>query len=305
MKRFLISLIFIFLLVFAVPAAAQRELVVDVLQVQLWPEYDQPSMLVIYTLELSADQPLPADVTVRIPKRVGIPSAVAVLEDTTLVTRQYTRAVNEDWAEITLQADFPVIQVEYYDAALSQQDQPRTYEFSWLSDYEIKNLMVSVKQPVNSSGMNIQPSLGAGVAGSDGLLVYASSLGPLPAGQTFELSLSYNKSDATLSFQNNQQSVPGSQAQPTVSITDQLPPWAWGLIGLGVVVLVGGGVLFYRSNRSYEPSSSYRRKKQQSGASGRSRSRTGNKSNIFCHQCGTQAFAGDKFCRECGTKLRL
>lgn len=305
MKRYLILVSLIFLLAFASPAAAQRELAVDVLQVQLWPEYDQPSMLVIYTVELAQDQPLPVDVTVRIPKSVGLPSAVAVKEPTSLVTREYTREVNGDWAEITLTADFPVIQVEYYDTALSQQDQPRTYDFRWVSDFDIDNFVVSIKEPVNASGFTIQPDLGSGVVGPDGLMVFASSLGALPAGQTFELSLSYNKSDTTLASANIQPGEPSSLSQPTATVPNQNTDWLYLLIGAGIVVLVGGGILFYRNNQSQKTAGSYKRKKQRTASRSRSRSGDGKAGGIFCHQCGTPSSAGDKFCRECGTKLRL
>ena len=305
MKRLILIFFLLLGLIISVPAGAQSNLAVDVLQVQLWPEYDQPSMLVIYTMQLSDTQPLPVDVTFRIPKSVGVPSAVAVLENGTLVTREYTRAVNGDWAEITLQADFPQIQIEYYDTALSQQDQPRKYDFHWSSDYAVGNLIASVRQPVNANGITITPSLGSGVQGSDGLLIYSSSLGPVPAGQSFDLSLSYNKNDTTLSVFSDSSTAPDSQSQPAATISGQLPIWAWGLIGLGVVVLVGGGILLYRSNQSIEYAGSYTRKKKQ--ATSRRRSRTGGKTlgTVFCHNCGTQALDGDKFCRECGTKLRL
>ena len=305
MKRPILIFTLLLGLILSMPAGAQSNLAVDVLQVQLWPEYDQPSMLVIYTLELSETQPLPVDVTVRIPKSVGIPSAVAVLEDATLVTREYTRAVNGDWAEITLQADFPQIQIEYYDTTLSQQDQPRKFDFRWLADYDINNLIVSVRQPVNASEITITPSLGSGVQGPDGLLIYSSSMGPIPAGQTFDLSLSYNKNDTTLSILSDSSTAPDSQSQPAATIVGPLPIWAWGLIGLGVVVLVGGGILLYRSNQSYEYAGSYTRKKQQASSRRRSSAGQKTKGTVFCHNCGTQALAEDKFCRECGTKLRL
>jgi len=305
MKRSILMFTLLLGLILSVPAGAQSNLAVDVLQVQLWPEYDQPSMLVIYTMELSDTQPLPVDVTVRIPKSVGIPSAVAVLEDSTLVTREYTRAVDGDWAEITLQVDFPQIQIEYYDTALSQQDQPRKFDFRWLADYDVSNLIVSVRQPVNASGITITPSLGSGVQGSDGLLIYSSSMGPVSGGQTFDLLLSYTKSDTTLSSLSGISSAPVSQSQPEATIGGPLPIWAWGLIGLGVVVLVGGGILLYRSNQSYEYAGSYTRKKKQATSRRRPSSAGKTTGTVFCHNCGTQALAGDKFCRECGTKLRL
>lgn len=294
MKRLILILCLLLLLGIAGPAAAQSSLAVDVLQVQLLPEYDQPSMLVIYTLELSADQALPAEVTVRIPARVGDPMAVTVQEaDSVLRYREYSRSVEGEWSEITFLADFPVIQIEYYDTALSQKDQPRSYDFRWLSDFDINTLIVNVVQPVSATEMTILPNLGNVSESIDGLTIYNSNLGSWSAGDTFDLSLSYRKTNTKLS-------VGGSSG----SFLDALPPWAWALIGVGMLVLVGGGVLFVR-NQPTNAQSSYRQKKQRSGSRSTDRPALRGKSKTFCHQCGHPAVAGDKFCRECGTKLRI
>ena len=57
---------------------AQDEVRLAYLQVDLWPEYDRPEMLVILRASLAADVSLPVDVTFRIPAAVGDPNAVAV-----------------------------------------------------------------------------------------------------------------------------------------------------------------------------------------------------------------------------------
>lgn len=294
MKRIGHLLILLVLLGLAVPAGAQSTLSVDFLQLQLLPEYDQPSMLVIYTIQLTAEQTLPAEVSVRIPARVGDPMAVTVQEaDSVLRYREYTRTVEGEWSEITFTADFPIIQIEYYDTALNQRDNPRSYDFRWLSDFDINNLVVSVIEPVDVTGMSILPNLGNVTQSAEGLTIYNGSLGSWPAGETFDLTLSYNKNTTNLA-------VDG----PSGSFFDALSPLAWVLFGVGALVVVGGGVLFVR-NRQNEAESAYRQKKQRSGSRSGGRRASGGKANVFCHDCGRQAVSGDKFCRECGTKLRL
>ena len=294
MKRFLLVLSLLLFLGVAGNAAAQSSLAVDLLQVQLLPEYDQPSMLVIYTIQLSADQVLPAEVSVRIPARVGDPMAVTVQEDDSVLRyREYTRTVEGEWSEITFLADFPVIQIEYYDTALSQNDQPRSYDFRWLSDFDINSLVVSVIEPVNATGMTILPNLGNVSESGEGLTIYNGNLGSWSAGETFDLTLSYQKNNTKLS-------VGGASG----SFFDALPIWAWALIGVGALVLVAGGVIFMR-NKPENYQSTYRQKKQRKGSRSTATSNIRGTSKTFCHQCGSPAVAGDKFCRECGTKLRI
>lgn len=274
---------------------AQADLSVNTVQVQLWPEYDQPAMLVIYTLELGTDQALPAEVSVRIPASVGDPLAVAVLEDDGLITRQYTRTVDGDWADITLETDFSVIQIEYYDTALDQRDPERSYTFSWEADYTVDNLVISVKEPPNAVGFNVLPSLGIGQAGSDGLMTYANNFGSLAANQVFNLTLGYTKNDTVLGVDSVDQSSGATEADS--SSGGLLPVWGWVLVGVGVAVLALGGVFYYRSQQEVSVSK-YQARKKRSAASKPAQG------GAFCHNCGARAAAGDKFCRECGTRLR-
>ena len=256
-------------------------------------------MLVIYSCELPVEQILPVEFSVRIPARAGEPTAVAVLDGNSLVTNEYSRTENGDWAEITLVSDSTFIQIEYYNPALSQSDQPRTFEYVWDFDYPINDLIVSFKQPLNASDVVLQPELGSAQAGSDGLNTYTTSFGSLPAGEAFKLEISYSKPDTALFTV--PPSPPASESQTAESaspgIQSELPAWGWVLIGAGVVVLSGGAVYFLRGKQSLGTNSRYRQKKQRSG-------KTAGK-DTFCHECGVKARPGDKFCRECGTKLRL
>lgn len=293
MKRFIISLALLALFIVVPGVQAQSGLSFDSVQIQLWPEYDRPSMLAIFTFQLSSDAALPAEFTTRIPARAGEPNAVAVLQNDQLVTGEYTRTVSGDWAEITIVTNSPVVQLEYYDPALSQADQPREFQFAWDFDYPIADLIVSVKQPLNAAEMVILPPLGSAQLAADGLATYSASMGSLPTGETFALDLSYQKADNALAFQPPSPQTTGGETAAT-GTPGEFPVWGWVLVGGGALLLVVGVVYFIRSNQTNEAQSRYRQKKQ---------SRTGG--SVFCHQCGAKAGPGDKFCRECGTKLRL
>ena len=69
------------LIVFFIPAPvnAQGEVHLSLLSVDIWPEYDQPAVLMIYHLTLASDTSLPASLSVRIPSESQI-NAVAVVD---------------------------------------------------------------------------------------------------------------------------------------------------------------------------------------------------------------------------------
>ena len=76
--RRLIVLIFLAVMLPPLSTAAQEKISLSQLEIDLWPEFDQPSMLVIYKATLPSGVSLPVDLTFRIPLAAGSPSAVAV-----------------------------------------------------------------------------------------------------------------------------------------------------------------------------------------------------------------------------------
>ena len=77
----IVLVILITLFIFAPAIKAQESPSLETLVIDLWPEYDQPSMLVIYKAELSPEVNLPAEITFRIPVEAGAPAVVAVGPD--------------------------------------------------------------------------------------------------------------------------------------------------------------------------------------------------------------------------------
>jgi hypothetical protein len=306
MHRFCLTLMLIILLASTplTPVIAQDEVKLSSMEVDLWPEYDRPTVLVIYRVTLPATASLPADLSFRIPVTAGEPSAVAVRQTTAegesgLFTIPYERQVVGEWGVISLTATLPELQLEYYDPSLVKDGELRQFEYSWPGDYAVDVFKVQVQQPMGASEMSISPSSGQGVTGSDGLVYYNKEVGSLLAGQTFSLMIDYKKSNDDLTAAN-------LQVQPSapVTITPErnnllaLLPWTLGV--LGVVLIVGGVVWYLRSGRGKEEEPSRRRHrsatlKEPEKAEG----------YIYCHQCGKRAGPGDRFCRMCGAKLSV
>ena len=71
---FFLSLVFLFV---PVLTRAQQDIPFSSVEVDLWPEFDRPTMLVIYHITLPAQAKLPAPMSLRIPASVGTPNAVA------------------------------------------------------------------------------------------------------------------------------------------------------------------------------------------------------------------------------------
>jgi hypothetical protein len=310
----------------AAPAAAQQSPVsFESLTVDIWPEYDQPSVLVIMHITVSAQVGLPATVGVRIPAEAGRPHAVAMQDVAGLYNLNYEMLSADAWTELRFTTPVPDVRIEYYDPTLQRDGPRRSFTYRWPGDYLVENFAIRTQQPVNASAMTFRPDLGSGRPGDDGLTYYALLAGRVDAGMDFELSFQYDKPDDLLT--SPQQFQPVQPSQPIDSTTagrvtlDQVLPWALG--GLGVLMIAAGLFWYWRtgssasSKRLQSAPRRHRAKRASGTVSETSPSAPATASApapapaaesdiepAFCHQCGKRAGSSDLFCRACGTRLR-
>jgi len=141
------------------PALQPEEALIHQMQIDIWPEFDQPGVLVIYQAILSSFAPLPIDLTFRIPANAGEPNAVAQMSGSVLLNVEYTRNVRGEWAEITFTASSRVVHLEYYDPDLIEQGISHHFEYRWQGDYPLDDLIVQVRPPVEAENLAISPPM--------------------------------------------------------------------------------------------------------------------------------------------------
>lgn len=297
MRRWFAALVLILVIGFSSTAFAQGTESLVSVSVDVWPEYDQPAVLVIYHISLSSSATLPATFNLRIPAGAEV-YAVAVSDPTAgLLNASYERNVSGLWATLKITANRPDIQVEYYDP-LVKDGSARHIVFEWPGDYGVDAFSVTLQQPVGATGLTMEPALTQSSVGQDGFVYYTSMTQSLAVNQPYTLTIDYQKTTDTLSTTG----LPVQPAQPLnaatpgrVTVNGVLP---WVLAGVGGVLIVAGvvgGLYMWKSNA------------RNPGASRRHRppSREEAESDlIHCHQCGKRAQPGDVFCRNCGTRLQ-
>ena len=283
---------------------AQNPLTLDLLQVQIWPEYDKPSVLVIYNMTLSDTTTYPAEVSVRIPSVAGQPYAVADRQpDGQLYNISYNLQVDGDWVVINFTATSPDIRIEYYDPEITIDGNARHYQYIWPGDYAVSQFLIEVQQPAGATDMVISPSLGPGTTRPDNLVYYTQDIGAIPAGQNISITMDYNKSTDTLTAETVpvEPSAPIPQSTPQdLNVTTWLP-WILGIIGAGLII---GGIIWFWQSGKQRPASRSRRRHSKSDPNEPSLSANTTEDSVYCSQCGKRASPGDLFCRFCGTQIR-
>ncbi len=301
-------IIFLFLclaLLTPVNSAAQKDLTFSAIEVDLWPEYDRTSMLVIYRITLAPSVSLPASLAVRIPSRSGVPNAVAARQpDSSLINIPYNLESSTDWNNLVFQAPTSEIQVEYYDPALIKDGSKRSFEYIWAGDYSVDQFTIQIQQPIGAREMTIVPSFGEGKAAPDGFVYYISDVGSVASGQTFLVNLEYRKDTDDLSLTDMPVIPSGPISDKSLASSNIVGFLPYGLALIGIALLVGGGWWYYQSGRDPMTTKSIRRRNRRKPAS-QDAAPTGEDSAVYCHQCGKRASTGDRFCRTCGTQLRI
>ena len=280
---------------------AQENPTITNLLIQFWPEYDRSEMLVIYEFTVSEDVSLPVSLVVRIPVAAGEPNAVAFINEAgSLLNAEFQSQTVGIWSEVALLANSRTIHLEYYDPGLDVSSGNRKYDFFWPGDYLVEAVQLKAQHPFDASNYLINGQAGIPVPGGDGMSYTSLDLGAWEAGQTFEITVSYDKPSDTLSVT---QLVPQSSAvQPQPAAESSAPPeyLPWGLGILGV------GLIFYGIYSSRQQARSTRGRKRSHGnrKPAKKEPAAGGK-GVFCHSCGELAQGGDKYCRNCGAKLRI
>jgi hypothetical protein len=274
-------------------ANAQGEVIFDTLTVQLWPEFDQPAMLVIYDFTLAEGTSLPINVNLRIPTDATL-IAVAYAPAGNLLNVPYQEPVEEDgWQVVTFTVDTAAIyHIEYY-APLQRSDAQREYLFLWPGDYAVRNFKVSLKVPVDTVEYTTDPEMRAAPSADAGQTYLEWGTGNLQAGEQLPIRVTYTKTSDRLgaSDQPLETGIVDESTRGRISLSNYLP---YILGGLGILLILTGGLYFWQTSKG-KPGPRLRH---------RVRDDETPEGEVYCHQCGKRAQPADRFCRTCGTRLR-
>lgn len=299
MRKWLLFVLFLALLALPSAASAQSGTKLKIINIELWSEYDQSSMLVIHEFVVDESTPLPAQVIVRFPKDGNL-TAVAYLENT-LINADFTGPEQQgDWQTVTLNVrSYAPHRIEYYQPLVRNEDQ-RQFSFRWFGDYPVEEFTVTVQVPADSTSVTAEPALGDMLTTSDGLhFMGTTTRSGLKMGQSYEFKIEYERKSESVTKSGNgsgiQPSEPiGTDTEGRVSI-DNLP---YIIAGFGLA-LIGLALFFYwRSTQASERTS--RRRRRHSGDN-----QEDAEEQAYCHECGARANAGDRFCRTCGSRFKL
>lgn len=291
MRKWLAFFVLLAALLVSSSVSAQGEIKLSALTVELLPEYDQPSMLVIQRFTLLPGANLPVDLNFRIPADATL-SAVAFEENGSLFNANYQpQAKQGDWQVLTLTVDKPLeYRIEYY-VPLARDGITRQFVYTWEGDYAVDQFLVRLQVPDGATNVVTDPQL------AENTPYYEATLNGLGSGQKFNLKVEYQRqSDALTVTGKPVQPIGGSLDENTAGRLNRYLPYI--IAALGLALILGGGIWYWQVSQGGRNGSSRKRhapRKSDEASSGEP---------AYCYQCGQRAQPGDRFCRVCGTRLR-
>lgn len=283
------------------------------LAIELWPDYDQEGVLVLYTGTLTAEAVLPAAVTLPLPEGADVHAVARISSDNTMID---DIAFEVSSAMLTLTTPDSRFRVEYY-LPYEADGEERTFAAAWTFPFHIASATIDVQQPAAATNFTVTPAAPNVVTGQDGLTYHRSTARPLEAGQPLNVELRYtlpgNQLTQSLLQQNTSVVTPATATTTEPAVTapasSNLP-----LILAGIGGLIISGTLIWQGlkERSQQQQKKKELVRRQSPRSSPVLSKrraapippaTGEAAQ-FCHQCGRAAQPEDRFCRQCGTQLK-
>jgi hypothetical protein len=301
MRKWLVSVVLLGLMLFPSSAGAQGGTKMEAINLELWSEYDESSMLVIYQFILSQDTPLPAEITLRFPKEGNL-VAVAVEKNGELFNKDFSAPVEHGgWQTITINAEtYDPHRIEYYQP-LNMDGNKRQFKYQWFGDYPVNEFTVTALIPADSTNLATSPTLENTASVANGAMISgAVTKSALAMGHSFQFELGYQRTSTAIIKQD--QPTAEAEVQPAEPVDANTPgrvsianlPWIIGGFGLALI-----GIALFSYWRSTQSGESQPRKRQ------RHKTEEAEDGQAYCHECGARAHSGDRFCRTCGSRLRV
>lgn len=302
MKR-LFLLTVILLLLPLTQTAAQTEPVINQMTIELWPDYDQPAVLVLITGFFADGTPNPTEVTLPLPSGADIHVVAYFTENDVLTDQGVDYSLGEN--SVTLSTPGTGFRLEYYlpYEALGNQ---RNFNYTWQADLPVNELTFMIQEPIAATNFSVTPTA-VNVSDNNGLTYHTLPVQPVPAGTPYTVNLTYTLSSPQLTIESQipadgatnttvPQTAPSSSpAASSTSFLDTIN-WPLAVAGAGLLLIIVAVIWQIASSRSA--------KKRPAKPRRQAPAKTGKQAAKYCHECGHPLQSGDKFCRECGTAVK-
>lgn len=264
---------------------AKGDMRIAEMRVSIWPEYDDPRVLVMYQGRFHPDSPLPAPVGFRIPKGAEIHMAGSISPQGGHQHLPFKVSLAGEGAEVNYDLPVPEFYMEFYYNPFKGGEK-KSFDYSLPTSYPVDKLEVYIQQPLRATELKAVPKPLSVFSDERGFKYSYYAFQGLARGRELKIRVSYTKADPNPSVEK----ASGMAPEGSVEQKGRFNPYIIIIsVFVSVMIAITGYYLIGRRGEA---------------KLGVAPNREKGRRERFCPHCGQPASRDDNFCPQCGTRLR-
>ncbi|MDT3700805.1 MAG: hypothetical protein RO469_15460 [Thermincola sp.] len=271
----------------AVMAAEDNQLEAKNLDLQIWPEYDDPRVLAIFsgTLTNASDEDFSGRVYFNVPKDIEVQMACELVNGGQHSCQPYELENKGDYQVLSWKVtrtlapgeDFPIWLEYYYNPLTGSPD--KTMKLDYLPYYKTQSLKLTIKEPLKSSNFKIEPSPGSSNQDSEGFKNDFFNFENLDSNKLVSLNITYTRSEKEPSVKPLDPNAQQAAANDPLGTSAWKKPEVLIPVVLFIIILIIFIFYSFNSSKNVPPTDRIRRIQKKYGNSGGGSGKKSNKSS--------------------------
>lgn len=272
------------------------------LTINVWPEFDDPRVLVQYDGQLAAKDGYPRDVSVYVPATAAVAATAYADESQQLLNTDppTIKDASNGLKLVTIKLPKPNFHIEYYDDAIKGAPD-KTLDFTYTAFQPADQVSFKIQQPLKAEKFTTAPAAALVSEGMHDFKYHIFNYPGIAANQALKVQVSYTKTDPNPSIQNV---VPPATSEQPVTDTAAATDTALGLSTQQLAILLGAAVVLALGLLALWMWFTRRQPRLALAGLSSGNSKGDRATGGFCGQCGSALHAGDHFCPKCGAKRK-
>jgi mono/diheme cytochrome c family protein len=194
-------------------SAPAADLVMARLRLSIWPEYDDPRVLIMLRGEMTPRQAFPTNISLPIPKGAEIIGAGMISEQNELLLHPHQILPGDTQDTLQLNLPVPRFFVEFYYNPFTTSGPEKRFVYPAPTTYPIQLFEVDIQQPVKATAFTLDPAPTERMTDNQGFTYHQFTYHDVGKEESRAFTIAYTKTATTPSV---------SKQQPTPQPTEKV-----------------------------------------------------------------------------------
>ena len=296
--------------------APAANLVMVRLRLSIWPEYDDPRVLIMWRGEMAPRQALPTSITLPLPKGAEIVGAGMISEQNELLLHPYEVVPGDTQDSLQLNLPVPRFFLEFYYNPFTASGAEKRFTYTMPTPYPIEVLEVDIQQPLKATSFTLDPTPMEHLTDNQGFTYHQFAYRDIETGRLQTFTISYIKTVLTPSVPKQQ---PAPQRPRSTRPLSGNVLVSLGILAGAIFIFAGWAWLLRGSQPRHVPAISsvpqstptpsaflalLQEDAQDQETTDATPAQPQTREVNFCTHCGHKLLLNDRFCSECGKPIK-